>query len=304
MPDILAPARPRPLRRLAVCIDDYGLHAGIDEASVRLARAGRISAVSVMSEGPTWPDSATALQQAVQTHPVDVGLHLNLTEPLPGVAGEPLQRVVLRAGLRGFDARALRQRIDGQLDRFEAGWGAAPDHVDGHQHVHQLPQVRAVLLGALEARYPDASRRPWLRASRAPLGAGLPLRRKADVISWLGAAELQREAGKRGWSSNGHLLGVYGFDTDAPGYRALLQRWFALAQDGDLLMCHPACHAPAGDVIGAARQVEWAVWQSGTLPGDLAQAGVVVTALRSVLAGRSSSAASGGAHSVAPARQS
>ncbi|MEY2873041.1 MAG: hypothetical protein RLZZ373_412, partial [Pseudomonadota bacterium] len=204
-------------------------------------------------------------------------------------------RVILRAGLHLFDHNTLRRRITQQLDRFEAGWGAAPDHVDGHQHVHQLPQVRRVLLDTLEARYPDVARRPWLRASRAPREAALPLRRKANVISWLGADELQHDATRRGWQSNRHLLGVYGFDTDVPGYRALLQRWLALAQDGDLLMCHPARHAPASDVIGAARQVEWAVWQSDTLRDDLAQAGVRVTALRSVLAERSSSAASGGA---------
>lgn len=302
MPDILA--SPRPCRRLAVCVDDYGLHAGIDEASTQLARAGRISAVSVMSDGPTWPGSAAALREATRAHPVDVGLHLNLTEALPGTAGEPLPRVILRAGLHLFDARALRRRIEQQLDRFEDGWGAAPDHVDGHQHVHQLAQVRSVLLEALEGRYPDTAHRPWLRASRAPVGADLPLRRKADVISWLGAAELQRGAARRGWQSNAHLLGVYGFDTDAAGYRALLQRWFALAQDGDLLMCHPASHAPASDVIGTARQVEWRVWQSDTLPEDLARAGLQITALRNVLAERSSSAASGAAPAAGSERRS
>jgi predicted glycoside hydrolase/deacetylase ChbG (UPF0249 family) len=301
MPDILASTRP--CRRLAVCVDDYGLHAGIDEASVQLAQSGRISAVSVMSDGPTWPASAAPLRVAAQVRPVDVGLHLNLTEALPGVAGEPLQRVILRAGLHWFDARALRRRIEQQLDRFEAGWGAAPDHVDGHQHVHQLPQVRHVLLETLEARFPDVARRPWLRASRAPASAELPLRRKADVISWLGAAELQREATRRGWQSNGHLLGVYGFDADAPAYRALLQRWFALAQDGDLLMCHPASHAPVDDVIGSARQVEWAVWQSDALQADLARAGVQITALRNVLAERSSSGASGAEPSAARVHQ-
>lgn len=284
-------------------MDDYGLHSGIDEASVQLALAGRISAVSVMSDGPTWPASAAPLRAAAQTRPVDVGLHLNLTEALPGVAGQPLQRVILRAGLHLFDARALRRRIEQQLDRFEAGWGAAPDHVDGHQHVHQLPQVRRILLETLATRFPDVTSRPWLRASRAPVNAELPLRRKAALISWLGAVELQHDAARGGWQSNHHLLGVYGFDTDAAGYRSLLQRWFALAQDGDLLMCHPARRAPPGDVIGAARQVEWAVWQADTLPADLVRSGVQITALRKLLAERSSSGASGAASSAVLAPQ-
>jgi hypothetical protein len=166
-----------------------------------------------------------------------------------------------------------------------------------------LPQVRGVLLKTLEARFPDPAFRPWLRVSRVPSGAELPMRRKAALISWLGATEFQRDAGRRGWQSNRHLLGVYGFDADAAGYRSLLQRWFGLAQDGDLLMCHPARHAPTGDVIGAARQVEWAVWQSDTLQADLTRAGVQITALRSGPAERSSSGASGAAPASAPAPQ-
>ena len=268
---------------------------------MQLASIGRISAVSVMSEGPTWPASADALAKVRRTQPIDVGLHLNLTEALGGSAGAALPKVILGAGLRLLDTDVLRGSIERQLDRFESGWNAAPDHVDGHQHVHQLPQVRRVLLDTLDARYPDVNRRPWLRASRAPSGPDLPLRRKADVISWLGAVALQTEATRRGWRSNTHLLGVYGFDTDEAGYRSLLRRWIALAREGDLLMCHPACHAPDRDVIGRARQVEWSVWQSAELGDDLRQAGVQISALSTQWAARSSSAASVSERVAAPA---
>lgn len=74
-------------RRLAVCLDDYGLHGGVDTAARALIRLGRLSAVSVMSDGATWPASADALRAACRDAPlpVDVGLHLNLTEPGRGM---------------------------------------------------------------------------------------------------------------------------------------------------------------------------------------------------------------------------
>lgn len=266
-----------------MCVDDYGLHEGIDEASIVLARQGRVSAISVMSQGCTWPDSAAALRAVHDPARLDVGLHLNLTEAMPGVAAEPLPRVILRSHLGLGSLDALRATVRRQLDRFEEAWGAPPAHVDGHQHVHQLPRVRSVLFDELQRRYPG--QRPWLRASRRPpASADLPERRKAGIISALGAGALQRRADHEGWPCNRALLGVYGFDADAATYRRLLQRWCAAAQDGDLLMCHPATRTPADDVIGEARRTEFSVWNAAATPADLAHWGIVVEPLSRVLA--------------------
>lgn len=278
-------------RRLAVCIDDYGLHGGIDEATLALAAQGRISAVSVMTQGPTWPASAAPLRACCRNPDaptqvrVDVGLHLNLTEALPGAAAASLKHVIVRAGLRSFDSGRLRRQFTEQVDQFEAAWGAMPDHVDGHQHIHQLPQIRNVVLEVLEARYPDPARRPWLRASRAPdKGVQIPDRRKAEIISWLGATELQDAAARRGWRSNRHLLGVYGFEGDTTVYQGLLSQWLASAVDGDLLMCHPATRAPADDVIGPARQVEFLVLRGDWFASALEEAGVTLAPITGILA--------------------
>lgn len=276
-------------RRLAVCLDDYGLHGGVDTAARALIRLGRLSAVSVMSDGATWPASADALRAACRDAPlpVDVGLHLNLTEPVPGHAAQPLGRVIVRASLGLLDGAALRATIRDQLDRFEAAWGAPPDHVDGHQHVHQLRQVRRALLDELARRYGDRPARPWLRCSEAPADAALPSRRKAHIISRLGAGALRREAAARRWPAAGRLLGVYDFDGDEAGYRARLADWLTLARDGDLLMCHPGQPPGPGegtDVIAAARAREFAVWGSSDLPALLARHGVTLAPMSRILA--------------------
>lgn len=257
-------------RQIAVCVDDFGLHDGIDAAVLDLAARGRISAVSCMVGPQRWQECGRAIQ-AVDADAVDVGLHLDLTEaPLDASLRRPVWAWIARAGTGLLPTRRLRAEIDAQLDAFVAVVGRAPAHVDGHQHVHQLPGVRELLVQAVARRAGPGSR-PWVRSTRAPRGAGF----KAFTIAALGSAGLARLAAARGLPQNGRLLGVYDFHGDAAGYAAHLSHWLGQARDGDLLMCHPARAVPApGDPILAARAVEDAVLGSDTWPALLAQAGV------------------------------
>jgi predicted glycoside hydrolase/deacetylase ChbG (UPF0249 family) len=280
---------PAGLRAIGLCVDDYGLHSGIDEASVRLAELGRISAVSVMSGGPTWRVGAAALR-ALPPEQLDVGLHLNFSESVGD--SEPfwsLRGLILRSHARLLPTRLLQASIRRQLDRLVQALGRAPAHVDGHQHVQQLPQIREQLLQVLAEELdklgvaPGSAAAPWLRCGSAPDAADLPERRKARLIDSLGATTLRQQAGQRGWRCNGHLLGVYGFGGDAALFRARLLQWASLAQTGDLIMCHPATQTTMSDPIAAARRREYEVLSAADLPEQLAEQGVCIRPLSQVL---------------------
>lgn len=259
--------------RLAIGADDFGLHEGVNAGCLQLAELGRIQAISCMVGGKAWRSGVPALR-ALDRDRVDLGLHLDLTAfPL---ASRPrrLPALTARSIARVLDRGALRLEIDVQLDAFEQALGRGPDHVDGHQHVHQLPQVREVLIEALLERSP---RRPWLRNTRPPVTTGRLS--KAGVVESLGAAALCRRAQAAGFAYNAHLLGVYGFDAAAPRYIALLQRWLALVRDGDLLVCHPSSPCSEADPIQAARAVEAQVLGSRAFARALADSGVHLQAL-------------------------
>lgn len=262
-------------RRVTLCVDDFGLHAGIDAAVFDLARRGRLGAVSCLVGLPRWHTAGRALA-ALDPDEVDVGLHLDLTEsPLDASLRRPLSAWIARTGLRAVPRDALRAEIVAQLDAFEAVVGRAPAHVDGHQHVHQLPVVRELLVDVLARRY-RAADRPWLRCTRPPRGAGA----KARLIGALGGVALERLARARGFASNARLLGVHGFDASAAAYRARLEAWLAAAGDGDLLMCHPSRAMPAADdPILPARLAEAQVLCSDGLPALLDAAGVTLAPL-------------------------
>lgn len=266
-------------RRLAVCVDDFGLHSGVDGAVLDLHDRGRITAVSCMVGGSSWKDSAPSLRLRAATT-IDVGLHLDLTEhPFDASLRLPLREWIVRTFLRQADAGALRTEIRAQLDAFEDAMGRPPSHVDGHQHVHQFPVVRDCLVQLVRERR-SAGPLPWLRSTRRADNAGV----KARVIETLGRAGLSRLCARTGLAENSHLLGVYDFRGTADRYELLMAGWLASARDRDLLMCHPARHADPADPIRQARLNEYAVLSGAAFQDRVAQAGLQLLPLSAVLA--------------------
>ena len=263
-------------RVLAVCADDFGLAPGISAGIARLARAGRLSAVSCLTNGAHWAPGAALLKDLPAT--VDVGLHLNFSEgrPLsPQLAKiwpqfPSLPALIVRAHLGLLPRGAMRNEVHAQLAAFMRAHGTAPAFVDGHQHVHHLPVLRSIILDMVEHVQPL----PALRNTGRVLGPGSGLKRW--LIEHTGGRALAREIGQRRLAHNPALLGAYGFVD--PDYRALMQRWLAaLPPEGGLLFCHPAAAPAAGDPpdqIAAARQRELAYLGGAAFAQDLAAAGV------------------------------
>ena len=275
-------------RSISICVDDFGLHQGINDAVFALVRQGRVQAVSAMVGGAAWPEGARGLFEVARTGSVEIGLHLDLTEcPINPASRQPLGHLIARAYLHQLDPVALRAEVASQLDAFEAALGCAPAYVDGHQHVHQLPQVRNVLLQELAGRYP--SRGLWLRATHAPQGAAhldARTRFKSHVIAWLGARALSALAQHQGLRQNARLLGVYNFRGDAAQYRARLDAWLHAARHGDLLMCHAGLLSPGEhDLLAAARQAELEVLGAEAFKDALHAARVRLAPMGQILAG-------------------
>lgn len=247
------------------------MNPAVDEGVLELARLGRLNATSCLVDGPVFAQDADALRQAG----LQAGLHLNFTEFFPGTAYvHPLGALIRRAYLRRLDTACVQAEIVRQLDRFEAVMQQAPHFVDGHQHVHQLPQIRGALLAELARRY-TATPVPWLRQTRAAAQPGIPFshRFKAAVIQGLGAAELTRCAAGR-YPMNRRLSGVYDFQGGKSAYAGLLPHWLSGLQEGDLLMCHPAGHIMRDDPMGEQRHAEYQVLSSPETAQHLARLGL------------------------------
>jgi predicted glycoside hydrolase/deacetylase ChbG (UPF0249 family) len=250
-------------KRIVVCADDFGMNRAIDAGILELGGSGRLNATSCLALGPSFAASASALRACSG---MQAGLHLNFTESLDQAGLYlPVSTLIVRSWTRRLHPGRIKDQIGRQLDRYEDLMGRRPDFVDGHQHVHQFPQIRGELLAELERRYAGA--RPWLRYTRSAALSGMPagLRMKARIIETLGARCFGRMARKRGFALNRRFLGVYDFQGGEAVYAGLLQQWLRLARDGDAIMCHPASQALAGDGLGVQRLAEFRVLGSASM---------------------------------------
>ena len=273
----MSPPRAAADRSIAFCADDVGLVGGVADTVAALAAERRLSSASCVTTAAAWPSEGAALGNATKAlEGFELGLHFNLTEgaprspelarvwpQLPG-----LKELIVRAHLGALPLAALASEWRAQSDAFADVVGRLPAHVDGHQHVHHLPQVRDVVLEKIATL---ASRtRPAVRNTGRLIGPGHALKRM--VIEGTGGRALLHDLLATGLRHNEALLGVYDFRGD---YRPLVRGWLAAApQRGGLVFCHPKRGAPdTADPIAAARDREAAYLASDAFADDLAEAG-------------------------------
>lgn len=253
----------------ALCADDYGLTPGIGEAVRRLVAAGRLTAVSCLVTQPIWPAEAAALR--AQAGAADIGLHLNLSlgRPLaamPDLAADGrlprLPRLIARSLGGRIDRDEVAGEIDRQIDRFTDAVGRPPDFIDGHEHVHQFPQIRDSLLAVAGRRF--APGRLWIRRSRPSLADlrchPVPTWPRALAIALLGGGFAARAAAA-GFAGNRGFRGVRRFRGE-PAYAALFAGFVAAIPAGGLVMCHPGLGTGGGEAFApghppAAREAEY-----------------------------------------------
>jgi predicted glycoside hydrolase/deacetylase ChbG (UPF0249 family) len=259
-------------KSLIVCADDYGIHASVSNAILRLIDAQRVSATSVLVFGEDISRAVPLLAQR-RGESCSVGLHFSLTEASGWRTLMPLPLLVLTAGLRLLNPESVRDRLRRQLDRFEELFGCAPDFLDGHEHVHQLPAVREIVLDALCDRYGSGVA---VRSTRSGVARG----GKARLIAALGGTTLSRTAADRGLTVNTDFAGAYSFERVGE-YRQRVGRWLDTLCDGGLIMCHPGSD-PHADSISMARYEEYSYLRSREWPEDLATYGVRLRPFRNL----------------------
>ena len=229
------------MKSLTICADDYALSPAVSLGIRACLAAGLVTATSAMTNRPNWPLAAQELRALPGNF--EVGLHLNLT------CGAPLGKMPMLAPNGMFpDARTLMHskapqaeifmEIIRQLQSFHTHMGRWPDFLDGHQHVHVLPNVRAALWQALASL--DLNGKLWVRDSSDRLTRIL-LRgvqvKKALIVKAL-ARGFSQEAKAHGFKTNDSFSGFSAFDVNG-NYAADFDRYRKAPGKRHLIMCHP-----------------------------------------------------------------
>ncbi len=207
-------------RFLVVTADDFGLHQAVNEAVEQAARAGTLTAASLMVAAPA---AADAVRRARALPQLNVGLHLTLADGRAQLPPDEIPRLVDPSGRFGnrlvLDGwryfalpavrRQLRAEIRAQFAAF-ARTGLALDHVNAHKHLHLHPTVLAMLLeigaefGMPAVRVPAE---PPRLARRVSGNAGLGARFGAlGLAPWLFL--MRRRLRAAGVAHNDHVFGI------------------------------------------------------------------------------------------------
>lgn len=247
------------MKTVIVCADDFAITPEVSEGIVLLAAQGRVTGTSVMSLSPHW-ESCSRMLVAVQEK-IDIGLHIDFTSEFAIRAGHGanLGLLMFKSVLQKLNATQIERCLHHQLDLFEKYRGVQPQHIDGHQHVHQFPVIRDCLIKVLKQRY-QASEMPWLRISKVPR---TQLNLKGAVINGMGANALLKLAKRHQIPHANYLTGIYNFAGNAQTYMLMLEDCLKHAPDRTVLMCHPGLSGDINAPYAAAR-----IWEQQVLQGE------------------------------------
>lgn len=139
------------MKKLIVTADDAGLHRGMTEGAIRAHRDGIVTACSIVANGNAFDDAVDRLRNAPS---LEVGVHLTLVEERPLTAMTFPKKWPLFVPLflaRRISIAAIERELRAQIEKVLAT-GLAVTHVNGHQHLHVLPRLFA-LVTRLAAEY-------------------------------------------------------------------------------------------------------------------------------------------------------
>jgi chitin disaccharide deacetylase len=272
------------LRRLRLVADDYGISPAVNRAIRDLVTRGRINATSVMVGTPSFAKTEADALTGIADGRVAIGLHLTLTAPFrplsafrPGAADGAflsLRQMLARGLSRTLDGRAAAVEAEHQIVMFQRAFGRLPDFIDGHQHVHLLPQVADALLAVMKERTPAA----WVRQC----GRTSPLLKrgshaKAHLLDVLSRRMRSRSAAI-GVPTNPGFAGAYNFGRRA-NYDTVFASFLDGLPDGGVVMCHPGlvdAELERLDHLTVMREQEYAFFAGEKFPKLLAERGFVL----------------------------
>ncbi len=257
-----------------LCADDYAQNAEISAGIRDLYAMKRVNAISCMTNMPLWAEEGCKL---VDLHDGGyVGLHLNLTQgdALSSAWQKKYGQTFRSLGwvmTHRLSRDVLRAECQAQLTAFCQVMGRMPDFVDGHQHVHQFPQIADVMMSLLDVN----QFRGMLRVSANPEWQKI-FSLKGAVIALWGGWRLRRLLNTRSIACNTSFSGIYAF-SDAQHYSDYFKSFLAHTVDQGLIMCHPGHPSlDKTDPLQHSRYHEYLYLSSDIFLSDLKQYGMVL----------------------------
>ncbi len=129
------------MKRLIVTADDVGLDPGMTEGAIRAHREGVVTACSIVANGRAFDDAVRRLRDVPS---LEVGVHLTLVEE-KSLTGIALPRSWRSFVLARITPAQIESELRAQIEKVRAT-GLRITHLNGHQHLHALPRIFAIVM--------------------------------------------------------------------------------------------------------------------------------------------------------------
>ncbi len=283
------------MKELIVNADDFGLAESVNRGIILAHREGILTSASLLGNGLAF-DQAVALSREFPH--LSVGVHLNISGGPPVSSASSVPTLVNERGeLHLSPPRVWFGILTGRItveeihSEFRAqvlkilGAGVTPTHLDGHLHVHVLPQLSPIVIalarefGIRYVRCPAENLEATL-----PGGAGIAALERSAIAYAVSsfARRFKEQLRTAGLISADAFYGLAqtGFlDTRMIG--ALLH----LVSNGTTeLMCHPGYPSPELESLGGAlsrsRETEVLALTAREIKGTVEKLGIQLTNFR------------------------
>jgi len=141
-------------KQLIINADDFGFSEDTVAATIELFNKGLLTSATMM---PNMPVFDKASEYALQHPEFSFGLHLCLSDEIPVTDPKlipslvnsegllwPTRELWKRSFLQRLSKKELYLEIEAQLIGISSA-GIEISHIDGHGHVHKIPQIVSVL---------------------------------------------------------------------------------------------------------------------------------------------------------------
>jgi chitin disaccharide deacetylase len=211
----------RPVRRLIVNADDFGLTPGVNRAIIEAHAKGLVTSATLMANA-TGFDDAVRLAKSAPT--LSIGCHIVLLDGTPVSDTQAVPSLMDRENSRfetsigSLAIRAFRGRIDAaevekealaQIRKLQTA-GIQISHIDSHKHAHLFPQILSPLLRAAKACGVRAIRNPFGRVAFSGVMARPKLWKRFGQLMLLNplARKFRRSVQEAGLITTDGSLGV------------------------------------------------------------------------------------------------
>ena len=233
-------------RHLLIVADDFGYGVARNRGIFKCFQQHAISAISILANCKHSNDAVALVKEL----DIPVGLHFNVTQ------GYPLSDPLFVSSLVSSDGKFMGKNtfhhakivpchflheLQAQLDWFEKAFGKAPEHVDGHQHVHVHPDIARIFAIMLSQRGIRRTRVPYEdEASEEPQNMSVTRQKFHAYIRSISqnALSIFKEFGLV--QTDGFLgLNLVGSDMSIERLQQTLKNFFGRGLSSCELMVHP-----------------------------------------------------------------